>query len=142
MISMFVRQTSLLIVLVLLTAWAQAASPAGVPNFYRVNQGIFRGGQPSVQGLRNLAKLGVKTIVDLRASTEQSDWEAKQVKSLGMQYVHVPFHAHLPPTQGEIERAFSVFENGSQWPIFIHCHGGRDRTGMIVACYRISHDGW
>jgi len=114
----------------------------GVPYFQQVKPEILRGGQPTSDGFRALSKLGIKTVLDLRASAEQSAWEEKVVKSLGMRYVHLQFHAGAIPTQEQIEKALSVLEDRTQAPVFVHCHEGKDRTGMIIACYRISHDNW
>jgi tyrosine-protein phosphatase SIW14 len=113
-----------------------------VPYFQQVNPDTFRGGQPSPFGFRVLSKLGIKTVLDLRSSAEQSAWEEKLVKSLGMRYVHLEFQGGVTPTQEQIEKALSVLEDRTQAPVFVHCHEGKDRTGMIIACYRISHDNW
>jgi tyrosine-protein phosphatase SIW14 len=117
-------------------------SAPGVPNFHQVNESLFRGGQPSEEGLRSLAKLGVKTIVDLRMSRRIRDWESKAVAALGMRYVHLPLYGKETPSRKDIEKAFSVLEDAERWPVFVHCREGKDRTGMIVGCYRIAHDGW
>jgi protein tyrosine/serine phosphatase len=117
-------------------------SAPGVPNFHRVNDDIYRGGQPTAQGFRTLAKLGIKTVLDLRTSSGPSFWEKKEVKSVGMRYVQLPLYGDENPTPSEIKTAFAVLDDKSQAPIFIHCHAGKDRTGMIIGCYRIFHDGW
>ena len=114
----------------------------GVPNFHKVNDGLYRGGQPSRQGFESLRKLGVKTVVDLRIPEGQSNWEKRLVESLGMRYVHIPLHGGDTPTQKDIDRTFAILLDNAQGPVFVHCREGKDRTGMIVACYRISHDGW
>jgi protein tyrosine phosphatase (PTP) superfamily phosphohydrolase (DUF442 family) len=114
----------------------------GVPNFHKVNDGLYRGGQPSHEGLESLAKLGIKTVVDLRVPVGPSDREKSLVESFGMHYVHIPLHGGETPTQADIDRSFSILLDSSQWPVFVHCREGKDRTGMIVACYRISRDGW
>src|SRR5579883_2579096 len=126
--------------IVLLAAlWTSAP---GVPNFHKVNDNLYRGGQPSREGFQSLAKLGVKTVVDLRIPDGQSNAEKKLVESLGMRYIHIPLHGGETPTQSDIDRAFAVLLDQAQWPVFVHCREGKDRTGMIIACYRISHDGW
>lgn len=117
-------------------------SAPGVPNFHKVNDGLYRGGQPSRQGFASLAKLGIKTVLDLRIPEGQSNGEKKIVESLGMRYIHLPLHGGDTPTQNDIDRAFAVLLDGAQGPVFVHCREGKDRTGMIIACYRISHDGW
>ena len=113
-----------------------------VPYFQQVTPESFRGGQPTSYGFRVLSKLGIKTVLDLRSSAEQAAWEGKIVKSLGMRYVHLEFQGGVTPTQEQIEKALSVLEDRTQAPVFVHCHEGKDRTGMIIACYRISHDRW
>ena len=117
-------------------------SAPGVPNFHKFNDGLYRGGQPSRQGFESLAKLGVKTVVDLRIPEGQSHWEKKTVEALGMHYIHIPLHGGVTPTQNDIDRTFAILLDSAQWPVFVHCREGKDRTGMIIACYRISHDGW
>jgi uncharacterized protein (TIGR01244 family) len=118
-----------------------AAAP-GVPNFHKVNDGLYRGGQPSREGFNSLAKLGIRTVIDLRIPGSQSIHEQQVVESLGMRYVHIPLHGGDLPVPADIDRAFSILLDSAQGPVFVHCREGKDRTGMIVACYRISHDGW
>lgn len=122
-----------------------AASPTapGVHNFTEVDEHIYRGGQPTVEGLKSLAKLGVKTVIDLRAS-EQLD-EKKQVEALGMKYLHFSMPALSAPPDERVAEVLKVLEDptaSTNWPVFIHCMRGKDRTGLIVACYRIKHQGW
>ncbi|HJT86831.1 MAG TPA: tyrosine-protein phosphatase [Bryobacteraceae bacterium] len=118
------------------------ASIPGVPHAARVDSNIYRGGQPSTRGFRNLAKAGIKTVLDLRASASRASKERDEVQSAGMRYVQVPLHDDAPPSQANVRKALSVLNDSSRWPVFVHCDGGKDRTGMIIACYRISHDGW
>jgi uncharacterized protein (TIGR01244 family) len=126
--------------LLLLAALLPAAP--GVPNFHKVNDGLYRGGQPSREGFNDLAKMGIKTVIDLRIPDSSANREKQVVESLGMHYVHIPLHGGETPTQGDIDKAFSILLDIAQWPVFVHCREGKDRTGMIIACYRISHDGW
>lgn len=126
---------------ILLMAVLFPAAP-GVPNFHKVNDDLYRGGQPSLEGFKSLAKLGIRTVVDLRIPDGAANREKYVVESLGMRYVHIPLHGQETPTQGDVDEAFSVLMDSAQWPVFVHCREGKDRTGMIIACYRISHDGW
>ncbi len=106
-------------------------SAPGVPNFHRVNDDIYRGGQPTAQGFRTLAKLGIKTVLDLRTSSGPSFWEKKEVKSVGMRYVQLPLYGDETPTPSEIKTAFAVLDDKSQAPIFIHCHAGRNDHRLL-----------
>ncbi len=124
----------------LMPAGLDASELAGVENFHQVAQNIYRGAQPTFEGFRALTKIGVKTIVDLRHETSQVQAEKKIVESLGMRFLSVPMTMHAP-TDEQVSRVLGEL-NSSRGPIFVHCQGGRDRTGTVIACYRIAHDGW
>jgi tyrosine-protein phosphatase SIW14 len=121
---------------------ASAQDLTGVPNFHNVNPQIYRGGQPSAEGFQRLAKLGVKTIIDLREPGDRSLAEKKIVEADGMRYISVPMRGFHTPTSEQIVKVLSLFNDNAAGPVFVHCRRGADRTGTVVACYRISHDGW
>lgn len=126
-----------------LPAWAgDASSVPGVENFHQVNQTLYRGAQPTADGFRYLSSLGVKTIIDLREHDQRSMVEEKQVASCGMRYVNVPMSGFIPPTAEQIKQVLDLMENESAGPVFVHCKRGADRTGAVVAAYRIEHDHW
>jgi tyrosine-protein phosphatase SIW14 len=118
--------------------------PAGVSNFSQVDEHTFRGGQPSQTGLEQLARLGIKTVLDLRLPGPRTETEKRTVESLGMRYVNIGLPALSAPTPEQVSQALNLLDSGSSvgWPVFIHCLRGKDRTGTIVACYRISRHGW
>jgi len=125
--------------------WSVAAfaqTPTGVHNFHQINNHIYRGAQPTAAGFQNLAKLGVKTIIDLREGGERSLTEKKLVEAAGMRYVSVPLSGFSAPSPEKVAEVLALFENSDADPVFIHCRRGADRTGTLVACYRISHDHW
>jgi len=119
---------------------AEIPQAAGVPNFHQVNDQLFRGGQPTQEGFKNLAKLGVKTVVDLRETSGRSASEEKAVTGLKMKYVPVPMFNCPSPEQAA--KVLAIMNDPAAGPVFIHCKRGADRTGTLVACYRISHDSW
>ncbi|HLH40514.1 MAG TPA: tyrosine-protein phosphatase [Bryobacteraceae bacterium] len=127
----------------LLAAASAFAQVSGVPNFHKVNDLLYRGGQPSRAGFKNLASLGVKTIIDLREVGEHSQAdEAFWVKADGMRYVNIPLAGLSAPRDADVAKALALLNDSSAGPVFIHCRRGADRTGTIVACYRIWHDHW
>jgi tyrosine-protein phosphatase SIW14 len=117
-----------------------AAQPAGVPNFHQVSERIYRGAQPTPEGFSSLAQMGIKTIVDLRREELQVRGEQRVVEALGMKFLSVQMSMQAP-TEEQIARVMQELNSNSD-PIFVHCHGGRDRTGTVIACYRKAHDAW
>jgi protein tyrosine/serine phosphatase len=110
----------------------------GVPNFHQVDEHVYRGAQPTGQGFSGLAKIGIKTVIDLRGETS----EEKDVKQAGMRYVRLPWSGFRAPADSQIQAVLSVLNQSSDWPVFVHCKRGADRTGTAIACYRITHDHW
>jgi len=128
--------------LILVPAWA-GSSNANIPNFQRVDDYVYRGAQPSNSGFIDLAALGIKTVVDLRQIGEHSQAnEQKLVTDLGMRYVSIPMKGMSTPKDGQVAAVLALFNDTAGGPVFVHCKRGADRTGMVVAVYRISHDGW
>ncbi len=126
-----------------LVASAQVEPRYGeLPNFHRVNPQLYRGGQPKNGGLQKLKDLGVKTIVNLRGEDAHALAEGEEARSLGLNYYSISLPEFSRPKDKEVERVLGIINTPESQPVFIHCHHGKDRTGTIVACYRISHDGW
>ena len=129
--------------LVCLPACAAEANLAGLPNFHQVNEHIYRGGWPAPEGWTSLAKLGVKTVVDLRHETTQSaEMERRAVEAAGIRYVLVPLSGLAAPSPRDISKLLDLLDSEANWPVFVHCQRGSDRTGTVIACYRIAHDHW
>ena len=121
-------------------AWA--AGPAGVRNFQQVDDHVYRGAQPTSEGFQGLEKLGVRSVIDLRRDSERRESEKSVVERAGMRYVHIPLNGAHAPSDQQMARIFAALDDSSSWPVFIHCKRGADRTGTVIACYRIAHDRW
>jgi len=125
-----------------LAATANSTVP-GVGNFEKVNDLVYRGAQPTDQGFQSLAKLGIHTVIDLQESgSARAINEQKAVKAAGMEYISVPMEGMQTPSNENVAKVLAVLESGTNGPVFVHCHRGADRTGGIIACYRIEHDHW
>jgi tyrosine-protein phosphatase SIW14 len=124
-----------------LPAFAGLSSP-GIQNFQQVDSNVYRGAQPTEEGFKYLTKLGVKTVIDLRETDARSRKEEEMVTAAGMKYINIPMTGLTPPTQAETARILDVLENQSAGAVFVHCKRGADRTGAVIASYRIDHDGW
>jgi protein tyrosine/serine phosphatase len=114
----------------------------GLPKFGEVGPGFYRSGQPTEAGFRTAAAFGVRTVVDLRTERKRSRKEKAVVESLGMRYVNVPLRGFHKPNEVDIERLLDIVANPTHQPVLIHCRHGVDRTGIVVAAYRIRFDGW
>lgn len=114
----------------------------GVGNFHKVDNHVYRGGQPSGQGFHNLAKLGIKTVIDLREAGLRSVAEEKMVTEAGMRYVAIPMRGMHTPSNESVRKALGLLEDQTTGPVFVHCMRGADRTGGVIACYRVEHDHW
>jgi len=138
------RTGAILIAAVLPWAYALAGEDAAnLPNFQVVNEHVLRGGQPTDNGFKSLAQRGVKTVVDLRWVDEHDiSHEKRTVEEDGMRFVSVPMKGLSAPTEEQVSKILSLLEDGESWPVFIHCRRGSDRTGTVLACYRIAHDHW
>jgi protein tyrosine phosphatase (PTP) superfamily phosphohydrolase (DUF442 family) len=119
---------------------AEKIAVRGVPNFGQVTPTLFRGGQPTELGFRNLAKMGVEVIVDLRQGAE-GEREQKEVEDLGMKFVGIPWPCRKPE-DAYFARFLAFLQDNPHKKIFVHCRLGIDRTGMMIASYRMAEEDW
>lgn len=113
-------------------------SEAGVRNFGEVTPTLYRGGLVNGSGIKALKKLGMNVIVDTHANDTS---EQEEVQKLGMKYVAIPWHCPWPHDEVFAKFLKVVHENKGK-KIFVHCRLGDDRTGMMVAAYRIAEEQW
>ena len=108
-----------------------------VPNFHQVSEKLYRGGQPTEHGYELLKQMGIKTVVNLRIDPR----EESMVKKAGLEYVRIPIN---PPFLNDkhIEEFLLVMAKKKNWPVFVHCLHGSDRTGAAVASYRVVYQGY
>jgi tyrosine-protein phosphatase SIW14 len=124
-------------------AIAQKISIPGVPNAGKVTDHLFRGAQPSLNNLSELKKLGVTTIIDLRAeSSHTAAEEQARAEALGMRFFRVPIGGFSTPSNAELIQFFQILRDSPDQTVFIHCEFGRDRTGVMIAAYRIAFQKW
>lgn len=122
-------------------ASAHSRVPVDLPNFHVVHPFLLRGGAPTATGLRQLARRGVKTVIDLRAAPRQLALERREATAAGLRYVNLPMSS-AAPTPKEVQTFLRLVDNPRTRPVFVHCAHGSDRTGCLVGVYRVTHDGW
>lgn len=128
------------------SATAHSSAPLGVSsiridNFGQVNPWSFRGAQPKGQDYAALAKLGIKTLISL-TSGDSLENERSLAEEAGLKFVKIPMSTHLAPTADELSRFLGVVTDSANQPVYVHCVGGRHRTGVMTAAYRMTQEGW
>lgn len=113
-----------------------------IRNLWKVNAGLWRGGQPDEEGLCELARLGVKTVICLRFRISIIDWERAVCEKLGLKFISIPLNYTTLPRAPQIERFFKTVDDAANHPVYVHCYHGSDRTGLMLGIYRIARDGW
>ena len=117
-----------------------AAAEVTIKNFGQMDDRFFRGAQPKADEYKELAALGIKTIIDLRDDPEA--YEKREAEALGMRYVHLPMVAKRYPKAETVQEFLKLVDDPSTGKFFVHCAGGRHRTGVMGAVYRFNRYGW
>lgn len=124
-------------------AFAEKITIPGIRDAARVNDFLFRGSQPGQQGLEELKKLGITTIVDLRGELRgRADAEKEQAEALGMRVVVISASGWAPPSDEEVIQFFQLLQKEPREKLYVHCWLGDDRTGVFIATYRIAFQHW
>lgn len=118
------------------SGWAQPLEVAGLPNLHKVSDSVYRGAEPTADGIQQLKKLGIRTVIDLRDSGSPDD-----LRGTGMSYVRMPTTAWQPDDKAVL-LFLQVATDAGRAPVFVHCQRGADRTGMMSAIYRVAVQGW
>jgi protein tyrosine/serine phosphatase len=117
--------------------WAKALNHPGLSNFYEVTTNLYRGAQPSAEGMKELKLMGVKTVLNLRSF--HSDYGLVSSGEMKLARLHMkPWHAE----DEDVVEFLKIASNTNNLPLFVHCQHGADRTGMICAMYRVVICGW
>lgn len=117
--------------------WAEPLSRPGLPNLFRVSPVYYRSAQPTREGMQEAVKLGVKTIVNLRAVTS----DRALIDDLPLRYEHISVKAWHAEDEDAV-RFLRIVNDPAHQPVLVHCQHGADRTGMMTALYRVAIQGW
>jgi protein tyrosine phosphatase (PTP) superfamily phosphohydrolase (DUF442 family) len=117
--------------------WAQPVIQDGIPNFHQVSTNLYRSAQPTAEGMRNLKKMGVATVVNLRSFHSDRD----DIGETGLAYEHITMKAWHPEHK-EIVSFLRIATDPKRAPVLVHCQHGADRTGTLCAVYRVAVQGW
>ena len=122
-----------------ITAFAQQ-SDVRIKNFGQMDDRFYRGAQPKEEDYKQLAAIGIKTIIDL--TDNPKDYEKRDAEAVGIRYVNLPMSDTTYPQAATIEQFLKLVDDPSTGKFFVHCAGGRHRTGVMGAVYRFNHYGW
>jgi protein tyrosine/serine phosphatase len=128
-----------------ITAFSQETQPANsakvtIKNFGQMDDRFFRGAQPKENDYQQLAALGIKTIIDLR--DDPTSYEKQNAEAAGMKYVNIAMSDKDYPPATKIDEFLKLIDDPSTGKFYVHCAGGRHRTGVIGAVYRFNHYNW
>ena len=116
-------------------------SAVQIDNFGRVDSHYYRGAQPQGRDYADLVALGVKTVINLTSDDAEADEQA-MVESAGMKYVQIPMTTRTEPTSAQLAEFLKIVNDPAQQPVYVHCVGGKHRTGVMTAIYRMTSEGW
>ena len=116
-------------------------TPIRIDNFGRISDTYYRGAQPLAGDYADLAALGVKTVINL-TSDDALEEEPGMVKEAGMRYVAIPMTTRVAPTAEQLAQFLEIVNDPANQPVFVHCVGGKHRTGVMTAVYRMTQESW
>lgn len=131
----------LLLLLSSVASAQNATAHAELPRFQQVNEKLYRSGQPRAGGLVRLRELGINTIINLRGTSKTTRAEEAEARAQGFNYFNVALPNWGRPKDTRVERIIALIAAPENGKVLVHCKDGVDRTGMIVAIYRMTHDG-
>ncbi len=121
---------------------AEKLSLPGLPNAGKINESLYRGAQPKPEGYAELKKLGVTMVVNLRDGREGVEAERREVEALGIRYVSIPTNGRRGPNHEQVARFLHLLQANTREKTFVHCHYGADRTGVMIAAFRMTQQKW
>ena len=120
-------------------SWCQTEKELrGLPNFGRVTENLYRGRQPTSDGFNTLHAMGVGIVVVLREDGTEIPTEKRQLESLGMKSIEIPWSANHESSSAQIIEFLDLVRANPDTKIFVHCRRGAERTGVMIATYRIA----
>lgn len=147
----FVKKSSLAVIAILAVVFSFSALSFAktkdshfpnikIDNFGQMDERFYRGGRPEQKDYQGLAALGIKTVIDLTDNSRA--YEQPAVEAAGLRYVNIPMVDKSYPTMDQVNAFLKVVDDPATGKFYLHCAGGRHRTGVMGAVYRFNHDHW
>ena len=119
---------------------SKSFSNVSIQNFGQMDDHFYRGAQPKNNDYKVLADLGVKTVIDLR--DDPMPFAKSAAEAAHLAYFNIPMSDKDYPKNEDVDAFLKITGEEGNWPFYVHCAGGRHRTGLMGAMYRFNHDGW
>ena len=117
-----------------------AFSNINIKNFGKMDDRFYRGAQPAESDFKDLKALGINTVIDL--TDQPTSYERRDVEALGMSYVNIPMSDSSYPKEEQINAFLKLVNDPATGKFYVHCAGGRHRTGVMGAVYRFNVNHW
>jgi protein tyrosine/serine phosphatase len=117
--------------------WARPLLKPGLGNLFQVSDTLYRGAQPTAEGMKQLQAMGVKTVINLRSFSSDRD----ELKGTNLHSEHL-WVKTWHPEEEDVIRFLQIAADPARQPVFVHCKHGADRTGTMCAIYRVAIQGW
>lgn len=111
-------------------------------HFFRVDDNVYRGPQPHRSEMPDLAKSGIQRVLNLCPTLDHKRWEHAAVEAAGMRYIRIGLSPVFAPSARQMDKIMAILTDPTLGPVYVHCRRGADRTGVVVACYRITQYHW
>ena len=111
-----------------------------IKNFGKMDERFYRGARPKDEDYKVLAELGIKTVIDLTDNSRE--YEQPAVEAAGLRYINIPMVDKSYPSMDQVNEFLKVVDNPETGKFFVHCAGGRHRTGVVGAVYRFTRNNW
>jgi protein tyrosine/serine phosphatase len=118
----------------------ETSTKVKIKNFGQMDERFYRGARPKERDLKALASMGIKTVIDLTDNSRE--YEQPAVEAAGLRYINIPMVDKKTPSMDQINEFLKVVNDPETGKFFVHCAGGRHRTGVVGAVYRFNHYGW
>jgi len=113
-----------------------------IPAFYKVNNSLYRGGEPDMDGLVRLKDMNIRTVLSFQQDEDDVANERAMVHAFGMEFYNIPLFAGQLPTENQAFQFLKIATNRNNFLVFVHGDSGRTSTGIMMAIYRVIVDGW
>lgn len=111
-----------------------------IKNFGKMDDRFYRGARPKDEDYKALAELGIKTVIDLTDNSRE--YEQPAVEAAGLRYINIPMVDKSYPSMDQVNEFLKVIDDPETGKFFVHCAGGRHRTGVVGAVYRFTRNNW